>query len=54
MNAHFRQNLTSEPRDFDFSSLGVLPAAVELTVVAGDNLTVGSTWLPAETVAPGR
>jgi hypothetical protein len=41
MNAHFRQNLTSESRDLDFSSLGVLTAAVKLTVVAGENLTVG-------------
>jgi hypothetical protein len=35
--------------------LEVLAAAVKLTVVAGENLTVGSTvWLPAESVAPGR
>jgi hypothetical protein len=34
---------------------GVLAAAVKLTVVAGENLTVGSTvWLPAEGMAPGR
>jgi hypothetical protein len=33
----------------------VLAAAVKLTLVAGENLTVGSTvWLPAESVAPGR
>ena len=33
----------------------LLAAAVKLTVVAGENLTVGSTvWLPAESVAPGR
>jgi len=33
----------------------VLAAAVKLTVVAGENLTVGSTiWLPAEGMAPGR
>jgi len=33
----------------------VLAAAVILTVVAGENLTVGSTvWLPAESMAPGR
>jgi hypothetical protein len=33
----------------------VLAAAVNSTVVAGENLTVGSTvWLPAESVAPGR
>jgi hypothetical protein len=33
----------------------VLTAGVNLTVVAGENLTVGSTvWLPAESVAPGR
>jgi hypothetical protein len=33
----------------------LLAAAVILTIVAGENLTVGSTvWLPAESVAPGR
>jgi hypothetical protein len=33
----------------------VLAAAVNSTIVAGENLTVGSTvWLPAESVAPGR
>jgi hypothetical protein len=33
----------------------VLAAAVNSTVVAGENLTVGSTvWLPAESMAPGR
>jgi len=33
----------------------VLAAAVILTLVAGENLTVGSTvWLPAESMAPGR
>ena len=33
----------------------VLAAAINSTVVAGENLTVGSTvWLPAESVAPGR
>lgn len=33
----------------------LLAAVVKLTVVAGENLTVGSTvWLPAESVAPGR
>jgi len=33
----------------------LLAAAVKLTVVAGENLTVGSTvWLPAEGMAPGR
>ena len=33
----------------------VLAAAVILTIVAGENLTVGSTvWLPAEGLAPGR
>jgi hypothetical protein len=33
----------------------VLAAAVNSTLVAGENLTVGSTgWLPAESVAPGR
>lgn len=33
----------------------VLTAGVKSTVVAGENLTVGSTvWLPAESLAPGR
>jgi hypothetical protein len=33
----------------------VLAAVVKLTVMAGENLTVGSTiWLPAESIAPGR
>jgi transposase len=33
----------------------LLAAAVNSTVVAGENLTVGSTvWLPAEGLAPGR
>jgi len=33
----------------------VLTAAVNSTIVAGQNLTVGSTvWLPAESLAPGR
>jgi hypothetical protein len=33
----------------------LLAAAVNSTVVAGENLTVGSTvWLPAESIAPGR
>jgi hypothetical protein len=33
----------------------VLAAAVKLTVVADENLTVGSTfWLPAESLAPGQ
>jgi hypothetical protein len=33
----------------------VLAAVVNTTVVAGENLTVGSTvWLPAASVAPGR
>jgi hypothetical protein len=37
----------------DFS--GVLAAAVNSTVVADENLTVGSAvWLPAESIAPGR
>jgi len=36
-------------------ALPVLAAAVNSTVVAGENPTVGSTvWLPAESVAPGR
>jgi hypothetical protein len=33
----------------------VLAAGVNSTIVAGENLTVGSTiWLPAESLAPGR
>jgi hypothetical protein len=33
----------------------LLAAAVNSTIVAGENLTVGSAmWLPAESVAPGR
>jgi hypothetical protein len=33
----------------------VLAPVVNLTVVAGENLTVGSgSWLPAASVAPGR
>jgi len=33
----------------------LLAAVVNTTVVAGENLTVGSTvWLPAEGIAPGR
>ena len=33
----------------------MLAAGVNSTVVAGENLTVGSTvWLPAESLAPGR
>ena len=33
----------------------VLAAGVNSTVVADENLTVGSTvWLPAESLAPGR
>ncbi len=35
--------------------MAVLAAAINSTVVAGENPTVGSTvWLPAESVAPGR
>jgi len=35
--------------------LVVLAAAVNSTVMADENLTVGSTsWLPAESLAPGR
>ena len=38
-----------------FASDSVLAAVVNTTVVAGENLTVGSTvWLPAEGLAPGR
>jgi hypothetical protein len=33
----------------------MLAAAVNSTVVADENLTVGSAvWLPAESIAPGR
>jgi hypothetical protein len=33
----------------------LLAAVVNTTVVADENLTVGSTvWLPAESIAPGR
>ena len=33
----------------------MLAAVVNTTVVADENLTVGSTvWLPAESLAPGR
>ena len=33
----------------------LLAAAVNSTVVADENLTVGSAvWLPAESIAPGR
>ena len=33
----------------------LLAAGVKSTLVAGENLTVGSTvWLPAEGLAPGR
>jgi len=35
--------------------LAVLAAGVNSTLVADENLTVGSTvWLPAEGLAPGR
>jgi hypothetical protein len=37
------------------ASVEVLAAVVNTTVVADENLTVGSTvWLPAESIAPGR
>jgi hypothetical protein len=37
------------------AALKVLAAAVNSTLMAGENLTVGSTvWLPAESLAPGR
>lgn len=36
-------------------SEGVLAAVVNTTVVADENLTVGSTvWLPAASIDPGR
>jgi len=39
----------------DAAAANLLAAVVNTTVVAGENLTVGSTvWLPAESVAPGR
>jgi len=41
--------------EFDQASDPLLAAAINSTVVAGENPTVGSTvWLPAESVAPGR
>ena len=37
------------------ASTSLLAAAINSTVLAGENPTVGSTvWLPAESVAPGR
>jgi len=40
---------------FDEQAFVSVAAVVNTTVVAGENLTVGSTvWLPAESVAPGR
>jgi hypothetical protein len=43
------------PQLLEATPPGLLAAVVKLTVVAGENLTVGSTvWLPAESVAPGR
>jgi hypothetical protein len=39
----------------DIGMLRLLAVAINSTVVAGENPTVGSTvWLPAESVAPGR
>ena len=45
----------SEIRSVGYLLEPLLAAVVKLTVVAGENLTVGSTvWLPAASVAPGR
>src|SRR4051794_19500652 len=46
----------SAPGEFHTNlSPRVLAAAINSTVVAGENPTVGSTvWLPAESIAPGR
>jgi hypothetical protein len=69
--AHTAALIRPEPEQadlFDFESspngigrgggvilITVLAAAINSTVVAGENPTVGSTvWLPAESVAPGR
>jgi hypothetical protein len=39
----------------DSAKRNLLAAAVKLTIVADENLTVGSTVrLPAESIAPGR
>jgi hypothetical protein len=47
--------LANHSENFKVERGSVLAAAVKLTVVADENLTVGSTvWLPAESVAPGR
>jgi hypothetical protein len=47
-----------DAREYQTSPHGqvkLLAAVVNTTVVAGENLTVGSTvWLPAESLAPGR
>ena len=46
---------TKTGNDVAASLMNLLAAAVNSTVVADENLTVGSTvWLPAESVAPGR
>ena len=50
----FRNDHVKHP-ELRASRARLLAAAVILTVVAGENLTVGSTvWLPAESMAPGR
>ena len=47
--------LDGNREEHQFQCQQVLAAVVNTTVVAGENLTVGSTvWLPAESVAPGR
>jgi hypothetical protein len=49
--AHYWRELARLITFFDV----LLAAAVNSTLVAGENLTVGSTvWLPAESMAPGR
>ena len=55
--AHYGRNRPSAQKTGRFSGgrWRVLAAVVNTTVVAGENLTVGSTvWLPAEGLAPGR
>jgi len=47
--------LTARTKPWAKTGSVVLAAGVNSTLVAGENLTVGSTvWLPAESVAPGR
>ena len=49
------RSTTYERTDRSYAPRAVLAAGVNSTVMAGENLTVGSTvWLPAEGLAPGR